>query len=97
MNNSTRFERAALLTLSVMLVSVFLLSVNMYDRISEETNSGVLAVFAKETRDFVFANDAVAAFLGIEKESVNTYASIDIAEEAAAYIERYNKAYENNN
>ena len=96
MKNGTRFEAAALLTLSVMLVSVFLLSINMYDTISEGTNDGVLAVFAEGTRNFVYENDAVATFLGIEKEDTEVDAGVDIALEAAAYIERYNNAYENN-
>ena len=96
MKNGTRFEAAVLLTLSVMLVSVFLLSVNMYDSISEGTSDGVLAAFAEGTRNFVYENDAVATFLGIEKEQTDIDAGTNIAAEAAAYIERYNKAYENN-
>ena len=96
MKNGTRFEAAVLLTLSVMLVSVLLLSVNMYDSISEGTSDGVLAVFAEGTRNFVYENDAVATFLGIEKEQTDIDAGTNIAAEAAAYIERYNKAYENN-
>ena len=94
MNNSTKFERAALVVLSVMLVSVFLLSVSMYDSISSGVNDGMLAVFAKETRDFVYKNEVVATFLGIEKEDGDEGANIEA--EAAAYIERYNKVYESN-
>ena len=94
MNSSTKFERAALLTLSVMLVAVFLLSVSMYDSISSRVNDGMLAVLAKETRDFVCENEIVATFLGIEKEDGDE--GVNIEAEAAAYIERYNKVYENN-
>ncbi len=94
MKDGTRFEKCALMALSVMLVSVFLISIHMYDSISEGTAEGVLAVFAKNAREFVYENDAVAAFLGIESaEYDEDYSAIDIKTEAAAYIERYNEIY----
>lgn len=97
MNQSTKFERGALVTLSIMLVGVFLLSVHMYDTISQGTADGVLAVFAENAREFVYENDTVAAFLGIEEnaDTVSEDEIIDTAAEAAAYIERYNQIYEN--
>ncbi|MBQ8836911.1 MAG: hypothetical protein IJ002_05335 [Clostridia bacterium] len=97
MNQGTKFERGALVTLSVMLVCVFLLSVHMYDAISQGTAEGVLATFADGARNFVYENEAVAAFLGIEQPTVTVYQNenVDIAAEAAAYITRYNEIYEN--
>lgn len=97
MEKNTRFERGALITLSVMLVGVFLLSVHMYDTISQGTADGALAAFAESAREFVYENDAVAAFLGIDTaaETFSESDGIDVSAEAAAYIERYNKIYEN--
>ena len=83
------------MALSVMLVSVFLLSTYMYDTISQGTAEGVLAVFAKNAREFVYENEAVSAFLGIDNvESEEDRTTIGVASEAAAYIERYNELYQ---
>ena len=89
------FERGALVVLSLMLLCVFSASVYMYDEVSEQADDGVLAAFAQNAREFVYENEAVAAFLGIsEPESAEE--GLDIAAEAAAYIERYNRIYEGN-
>ena len=96
MKESARAERRILITLSVMLIGVFLLSIHMYDRIEEGTDSGVLAVFAENAREFVYGNEAVAAFLGIEEESPEKTAeeTTHSADDAAMeYIQRYNLAY----
>ena len=90
---SGTFEKGALVVLSVMLVSVFVLSIHMYDTISQGTADGALAVFAENARNFVYENEAVAAFLGIEESEAYEYANIDIEAEVAAYIERYNDAF----
>lgn len=90
---STRFERRILITLSVMLVGVFIMSINMYDTVEEGTSNGTLAVFAEAARDFVYENDAVAAFLGIEEEMPEEDLSLNVEAEALAYVERYNRVY----
>ena len=88
---STRFERRILITLSVMLVGVFIMSVHMYDSIENETNDGALAVFAEAARDFVYENDTVAVFLGVEETA--SADDEDTEAKALAYIERYNRVY----
>ena len=97
MKHNTRFEGGALITLSVILIGVFLMSVHMYDTIEQGTADGALAVFAESARQFVYENEAVAAFLGINEtaEPVYEYVEMNIEGEAAAYIERYNAIYEN--
>lgn len=96
MGKNTKFETLALIVLSLMLVSVFVLSINMYDDIATNTEEGALAVFAGAVRDFLDENDAVAAFFGFEENEVEAIESIDVAKEAAAYIERYNGIYADN-
>lgn len=97
MGKNTKFETLALVVLSLMLVSVFVLSINMYDDIATNTEEGgALAVFAGVVRDFLDENDAVAAFFGFEENEVESIESIDVAKEAAAYIERYNGIYADN-
>lgn len=97
MKGSTKTERGVLITLSVMLLFVFAASIHMYDTVSNEMSDGALAVFARNARDFVFENEAVAVFLGVDAaEETDEYTGIDVSAEAAAYIERYNQIYENN-
>ena len=93
--NGTRFERRILITLSLMLVCVFLMSVHMYDTIEEGTNDGALAVFAEAAREFVYENDSVATFLGIEETTACEEERQDTYEQALAYIKRYNQVYGN--
>lgn len=93
---TTKFETLALVVLTLMLVSVFVLSVNMYDDIATHTEEGALAVFAGTVRELLEENDAVAAFFGFEEEAVEDTESINTAKEAAAYIERYNGIYADN-
>lgn len=93
MEQHTRGEGRILLVLSVMLVSVFALSVLVYDDLAASADHGVLAVFAEDVRDFLQENEAVAVFFGIEEplaEEPDT-ASVDTA--AEAYILRYNAIY----
>lgn len=98
MDRHMRFEGAALITLSLMLVIVFGLSVWMYDDLAGETEEGALAVFAANVRTFMDENEAVAAFLGLAGDDNSEIADtmVDheaVAAEAAAYIERYNRMY----
>lgn len=101
MDKHMRFEGAALITLSLMLVTVFMLSVWMYDDLAGETEDGTLAVFAANVREFIDENEAVSAFLGLDEgvaeADVETDAETDaaaVAAEAAAYIARYNAIYD---
>jgi len=91
-DKSTKFESLALIVLTLMLVSVFVLSVNMYEDIAANTEEGKLAVVASAVRNYLDESDAVAAFFGFEE--IETEESLNIADEAAAYIERYNRIYE---
>ena len=98
MDRHMRFEGAALITLSLMLVTVFVLSVWMYDDLAGETEDGTLAVFAANVREFIDENEAVSAFLGLDEGTAATDADAEIdvsavAAEAAAYIARYNSIY----
>ena len=89
---TTRFETAALLVLTLMLVSVFVLSVNMYEDIATNTEEGALAVFADTVREYLNESGAVEAFFGFE-ETETVEKGADLAAEAASYIERYNEIY----
>lgn len=98
MDKHMRFEGAALITLSLMLVTVFVLSVWMYDDLAGETEEGALAVFAENVREFMDENEAVSAFLGLgenvaEADADATAGDEVVAAEAASYIERYNRIY----
>ena len=97
MKRHVGFEGAVLLTLSLLLVTVFMLSVWMYDDLAGVTEEGALAVFAGDVRDFLDGNTAVAVFLGLEKEPEEyTEKRVDrerIEANAAAYIDRYNRLY----
>lgn len=97
MDKHMRFEGAALIALSLMLVTVFVLSVWMYDDLAVETEGGTLAVFAENVREFIDDNEAVSAFLGLEEVETDADAAVvdaeAVAAEAAAYIERYNRIY----
>lgn len=97
MEKSTRFEGAVLLVLSLVLVTVFAVSVWTYDDLAGETEQGTLSVFAAEIRQFMDENEAVAAFLGLheaEEQAINDASdSAAIAAEAEAYIARYNGIY----
>ncbi len=92
---STKFEMMALVVLSLMLVSVFVLSISMYEDIAANTEDGALATFAESVRNFFDENEAVAAFLGID-EHKNFADDNNTAAKAAAYIERYNGIYARN-
>ena len=92
---TTKFEAVALVVLMVMLVSVFVLSVNMYDDIEANTNDGALSVFAGAVREYFDGDGAVAAFFKVEDEKP-ACDNEKMAAEAAAYIERYNEIYANN-
>lgn len=96
MQGNNRFEGIALVVLTVVLVSVFILSVNMYDSIENNTNSGMIAAFADDVRSLVDSNKAVAAFLGIEdcESQSEDGEEFDVEAAALAYIERYNGIYE---
>ena len=72
MDRHMRFEGAALITLSLMLVTVFVLSVWMYDDLAGETEDGTLAVFAANVQEFIDENEAVSAFLGLDEGTVET-------------------------
>ena len=89
MKKRESFEGRILLVLSLMLISVFVFSVYMYDDFEKNAESGILASAAASVRDFIDENDTVAAFLGIEEDKNET----DIESEAAAYIARYNEIY----
>ncbi len=97
MEKHLRFEAAALMALTLMLVMVFGLSVWMYDDLAGETADGALAVFAANVREFMDENDAVAAFFGFTEDvpaAVDPAPDMEaVAAEAAAYIERYNRLY----
>lgn len=98
MDRHMRFEGAALITLSLMLVTVFVLSVWMYDDLAGETEDGTLAVFAANVREFIDENEAVSAFLGLDagEAEIEVDAETDaaaVAAEVAAYIARYNNIY----
>ncbi len=98
MERHVRFEGAALLALSLMLVTVFVLSVWMYDDLAGETEDGALAAVAANVREFIDENEAVSAFLGLEESAAETTAEVytdvnEVASSAAAYIERYNRMY----
>lgn len=97
MDRHMRFEWAALVALSLMLVTVFVLSVWMYDDLAGEAEDGALAVFAANVREFMDENEAVSAFLGLDaKADADADADVDtaaVAAAAAAYIERYNDIY----
>lgn len=90
MNKKDSREGIILSILSLMLVCVFVMSVWMYDEISESSDTGVLSAVAASVRDFIDESDAVAVFLGINEDESKE----KIAAEAAAYIERYNEIYE---
>ncbi len=93
MSKNTRFEGAVLIVLTLMLVSVFVMSVNMYGGLQENAEYGALAVFSEKVCEFIDENEAVAAFFGFE-EHETVEEDVDLVDEAAAYIERYNKLYE---
>ena len=76
-------EGALLPILSLVLVSVFCLSVYMYDDLCAAGESGALAVFASGVRDFVEENVALE-----EAEEGTT-----VAVQAEEYIARYNAIY----
>ncbi len=95
MEKNTRFEALSLIVLTLMLVSVFVLSVNMYDDIATNTEEGALAVFAGAVREYLDEGGAVAAFFGFEEAAVTTE-SIDTEAQADEYIERYNNIYADN-
>lgn len=83
-------ESMILVVLSLLLVSVFGLSVFLYDDLAVSAERGALAVFAEDVRVFLDENEAIAVFLGIE-ETENSSDAVHTA--AAAYIERYNGIY----
>ena len=97
MEKQFRFEGAVLLTLSLLLVTVFMLSVSMYDDLEGATGEGTIAVFAGEVREFLNSNAAVSVFLGLHAEGEEVSAEPSDPErtkaEAAAYIARYNRLY----
>ena len=84
MGRNSKYERAVLVILTLMLVSVFVISINMYDDIESSVDGSFIE------------NEAVAAFLGIEetKETV-TEETHNVSAAAAEYIERYNGKHEN--
>lgn len=97
MEKYMRLEGAALIALSLMLVSVFALSVWMYDDLAASAEDGALAVFAADVRSFLDENQTVAVFLGLEKGMQTRESSADPAMVDAAakeYIARYNRIYE---
>lgn len=97
MEKHMRLEGAALIALSLMLVSVFALSVWMYDDLAASAEDGALAVFASDVRGFIDENEAVAAFLGLDDTVRTEDVAVDPAVVAAAadeYIARYNRIYE---
>lgn len=94
MGKNMRFESGVLIVLTLMLVSVFVLSVHMYDYLAVDAEDGALAVLADNVRGFIDENEAVAAFLGIDEDEEDSKTQIDVDEAAAAYIERYNGIYE---
>lgn len=83
-------EGMLLTVLSLMLVSVFALSVWMYDDLAASAENGALAVFAEDVRDFLDKNEAVAVFFG-EVNAAEETESVSAA--AEAYITRYNNIY----
>ena len=83
-------EGTILSVLSVMLVCAFLLSVWMYDDLAQSAQTGALAVFSVNVRNFIDENEAVAAFLGNVAEETD---GADIATAASEYIARYNAIY----
>ena len=95
MEKNTKFESFALIVLTIMLVSVFVLSVNMYEDIAANTEEGALSVFAGAVREYLDEGGAVAAFFGFEETAAATE-SVDTAALADAYIERYNEIYAGN-
>ena len=98
MEKRLHFEGSALIVLSLMLVTVFVASVGMYDALADESADGSLAVFASAVREFLDENEAVSVFLGIEGD-MERAADLpadreEVSAAAAAYIERYNRIYE---
>lgn len=105
MKNSIGRERPALCILTVALCAVFALSVQMYDRLENETADGALAVVAAAAQRFLGENEAVAVFFGMREADIGeegadymTDVSIlpedaRLREKANAYILRYNQIY----
>lgn len=83
-------EGKILAILSVMLVCVFTASVCLYDEMEIVAESGALAVFAGNVREFLAENDVVAVFSEDESTSEDTEA---VMTAAAEYIARYNEVY----
>ncbi len=94
MNKKGAHEGIILLSLSVMLVCVYVFSVFMYDGIAREAESGVLSEIAASVQSFIDKNEAVAVFLGIGEAEESADTKNDVAKEAAEYIARYNGIYE---
>lgn len=97
-------EGMALLVLTASLFLVFALSVQMYDRLENETADGVLSAAANAARGFLNENDAVAAFFGMTEDAdaaqpenaqdaETAMRASQIRAEADAYILRYNQIY----
>ncbi len=94
MEKHTHCESMILVVLSILLVSVFGLSVVLYDDLAASAESGALAVFAEDVRVFLDENEAIAVFLGVEETTAVTENAPDAVDTAAeAYIVRYNGIY----
>ena len=87
------FEGYLLCVLSLMLVCVFVFSVYMYDDIAVMSENGTLFSAATALRSFIDESEAVAAFLGIDRDSDTEITDSDISKQVMAYIERYNEIY----
>lgn len=88
-------EGMALVTLSLMLVAVFMASVFLYDDLASESADGTLAAFASAVRTFLDENEAVSVFLGLQDAEPIVEAEPEaISAAAKAYIEQYNRIYE---
>jgi|GEM_PF-1337823 len=94
MEKFLRPEGAVLLVLSLVLVSVFSLSVWMYDDLSASAEDGALSVFASEVRDFVDHNAVFASVIGLEEPQETETDTAAIAAMVEEYIARYNGVYQ---